>query len=119
MSDIRECWSTDEETYNYDSLGELLDCNSELEAGTVVFVGHAVDHDPTSWFDADQVIDAIADAAYGEAREHAEGYPDVTDEAKAELQTFLDAWITKHCTPAFYRVENSREYVLTLEDVEQ
>lgn len=118
MSDIRECWSTDEETYSYDTLGELLDCN-ELVAGDIVYVGHAIDHDPTWWFDADQVIEAIGEAAHGDAGEHAEDYPDVTDEAKAELQTLLDAWITKHCTPSFYRVENSRQYVLTDEDVAQ
>lgn len=118
MSDIRECWSTDEETYNYDSLGELLDCN-DLVAGDTVYMGHAVNHDPTSWFDADHVIEAIGEAAYGEAGEHAEDYPDVTPEAKAELQTFLDAWINKRCTPAFYAIENSREYVLTDEDVAQ
>lgn len=116
MSDIRECWSTDEETYNYDTLGELLSCN-ELVAGDIVHVGHAVPHDPTEWLSADWVIDAIGDAANDAAGEHAEGYPDVTPEAKAELQALLAAWVTKHCTPSFYGVEGSREYVLTDEDV--
>jgi hypothetical protein len=117
MSDIRECWSTDEETFNYDTLGELLDCNDELTAGSVVYMGHAADHDPTAWFSADHVIGALGEAAYDEAGEHAQDYPDVSEEAKAELQTLLDAWVTKYCTPTFYRVENVREYVLTEEDV--
>ena len=57
MSDISdEYWSADGETFNYDTLGELLDCN-ELSVGDTVYIGSGTMPDPAKWVDADDVID--------------------------------------------------------------
>jgi RNA-splicing ligase RtcB len=113
-----ECWSVDGSDFSYTSLGDLLDGNDDIEVGQVVHVGDPVHPDATEFVDAGDVIDLIATRAYDIGHEHADDFPDVTDEARAELDALLQGWITKHCKVTFYEVENAREYVITAEDLE-
>lgn len=119
MSEKQECWSADEECFNAETLGDLLDGNDELEAGHTVWVGDALPPDAASYIDADSVIEQMGERAMDDCGECAEDYPDVTAEARRELDDALKAWARKHCTPRFWQVRNVREYVLTAEDVPQ
>lgn len=110
-------WSRDGESYNYDSLGELLDCNDDTQEGDVVHVGTAVVPDPAQWVDADDIIENLSCRADDTCGEFAEDYPEVSKEAKAELQDVLEAWARKHCTPTFYTIEDDSEYIVTADDV--
>ena len=112
-----EYWSRDGQTFNYDNLGELLDCNDDVQEGDVVHVGIGVTPDPAEWVDADDVIEQLSCRASDGCGEISDDYPDVTKEAKAELQDVLEAWARKHCTPTFYMIEDAREYIVTAEDV--
>lgn len=116
----RQAWAKDEEWFDSDSLGELIDnhaASDEFEPGRVVFFGDVVDIKLGNLCDADDVIDMMGDRAYDECGEAADCYPDVTQEAKDELNALLAAWMEKHAKPTFYRVVNVRQYTLTAEDL--
>ncbi|MGU2444384.1 hypothetical protein ACTXHA_28625 [Burkholderia cenocepacia] len=119
-SKVEIVWSRDGETYSEDCLEALLDTHSDLTVGDVVHFGEKESIKPHQLIDADDVIDLIGDRAYEVAGEFADGYPldTVKDEAKAELNALLAAWIEKHAKPTFYLVEKSREHVITTEDME-
>jgi hypothetical protein len=112
-----QCWSVDECDFCYSTLGDLLD-SGEFEVGSVVYVGTPARYAASTYIDdADDVIERMAERAYDEHGEFAEDFPDVTDEAKAELTAFLAAWADKHCEVSFYGVENIRPYTITAEDL--
>jgi hypothetical protein len=112
-----ECWSVNEEGFSHDSLAELLDNHPKLVAGSRVFVGEAAHPALNRLIDSDDVIDQMGDRADDIAGEYADGYPDVSAEDKAELDTLLAAWIAKSCPPTFYEVKNVRAYVITEQDI--
>lgn len=113
-------WSVDQENFNYDSLGDalaILDGMDELAVGRIVWFGEAEKPNPVKYFDADDLLEEVGNRAYDDGGEHAEDYPDVSDEAKAELGQFLSDWLTKHCQPSFWRVNNPKEYTITEADI--
>lgn len=112
-----ERWSRDGQMFNYDTLGELLDSNDDVQEGDIVHVGTANVPDPAEWVDADDILENLACRADDNCGELAEDYPEVSKEAKAELQDVLEAWARKYCTPTFWLIENDREYIITAEDV--
>ena len=111
-----ETWSADEELFNCDSLGELLDENDDLEVGASVWKGEKFPINTAGYVDADDVIEMLGERAYDDVGEFAEDWPDVPDEARQELDLLLSEWISKHCIATFYRVRNVVEYKLTAED---
>lgn len=114
-----ECWSANDEDFSSLGLDELLNENDELKPGDVVFRGEAVRPDPTRYVDASDIIELLGERAYDDAGDHADGWPDVSKEAEAELDQLLKGWMHKHCSsPPFYRVKNSIPYVLTDADFE-
>lgn len=122
MSDTakRQAWGKDEEWFDCDSLEELIDNwhgSEEFEPGRIVFFGDVVDVNLKNLCDADDVIEMMGDRAYDECGESADNYPDVTKEARDELDALLLAWMEKHAKPTFYRVVNVRQYTLTAADL--
>lgn len=112
-----ECWSDDGSDFRYGTLDELLDCHDDIEPGRVVYVGEPDRPDPADFIDADDVIELLACRGSDIGGEWAEDFPDITPEAKKELDELLAAWVTKHCEVRFYQVVNTREYVVTAEDL--
>lgn len=115
----KECWSRDEENFNYSNLGELLETYDELKPGDVVFVGDAKQPKVGRLCDAEDVCDMIADRAYDIGGDYAEDCADVGLDAKAELNALLEGWIKKHCNLNFWEVVNVRRYELTADDFPQ
>lgn len=112
-----ECWSDDEECFNYQCLQDLLDCNDHLEAGDVVWVGKACKPSVSHLISVDRFIDDMKDSAYDVAGEYAEDFAnDVSAEAIKELEDYLRDWVEKNCAITFYTVKEVKEYVLTEED---
>lgn len=109
-------WSRNGETFQADSLRELIN-DYELEPGSVVHVGDVQEHG-TNWIDADDVIEQIADRGDDEGGEFAYDFPDVPAEAKAELDAFLTRWQAEHCVASFFQVVNVRQYTITEADLE-
>jgi hypothetical protein len=82
-----------------------------------VFFGDVVDVNLKRLCNVDDVLEMMGERAYDECGESAENYPDVTKEAREELDALLMAWMEKHAKPTFYRVVNVRPYTLTAEDL--
>lgn len=110
-------WSLNGEDFSHDSMQDAIDAaTDDLEPGQVVYFGDAVK--PASNFvDMDDVIELIGERAYDIGGEHAEGFPDVSKEAAAELASFLEKWQAEHCAPNFWTVRNVQEHVLTAADL--
>lgn len=113
----RRAWSSDEETFNSDSLGELIELMDDPKPGDVVYVGEVVSVDVSRLCNSEDVIDTMADRAWDFVGEHADDYPCVSGEAKTELDMLLADWIRKHCPPTFYQIANAKPYALTAEDL--
>lgn len=116
--DVRVVWSRNNEDFTCDEFDELLDTHDDLAVGDIVFVGDVAPVPIKYLCDADDVLDTIGERAYDQVGEYADGYPDVTPEAKAELEALLAGWIEKHAKPTFYSVINVREHIITAEDME-
>ncbi|PTT89986.1 hypothetical protein DBR45_56895 [Pseudomonas sp. HMWF031] len=112
-----ETWSADNEMFNCDSLNELLNENDELAVGYTVWKGEKFPVNITGYVDAGDVIEMLGERAYDDVGEVAEDWPDVSADARQELDAVLAAWVSKHCNATFYRVRNVVEYTLTTEDL--
>jgi len=113
----KQCWSLNDEGFSHDSLSELLENYPDLKAGAQVFTGMAVYPALSRLIDSDDVIDQMGDRAYDIAGEYADGYPDMSAEDKAELDSLLEGWIKKACSPDFYEVRDVHTYVITEQDI--
>jgi hypothetical protein len=117
---MSEIWSANDEDFLYEDLQELLDAEGDwISEGDTVHVATRGEFDPASFISADFVIEVIGENAYENAGEAAEDFPDVTTEARKELADFLAQWTRKHCKPNFYKVLNSKPYVVTKTDLEK
>lgn len=115
-TETSECWSVDQELFCYDSLGELLDDEDDIEPGVTVWRATAVRPAVDELFDVDDLIEQLADRAQDIGGEYAEDFPNVTADALEELKQLMAHWIAKHCDITFYRVEDVKPYVVTADD---
>jgi hypothetical protein len=114
---VELCYSLDGESYNFESLLEAITAMHQPTEGCIVHVGEKKEHDPASFFDADDILESAGERAYDEGGEWADDWPDVTPEARTELDDFLTAWFRKHATCHFYTVVNVKEYAITEQDL--
>jgi hypothetical protein len=110
-------WSHNREVFNCESKRDVIESHG-AEVGDVIYFGEVDDIDPSEYADADDVIDRMSDRSYDDMSEFANGYPEVSPEAKAELQEALNKWAREHCQPTFYRIINIQEYTVTASDIE-
>jgi hypothetical protein len=113
----KKYWSIDNEDYTHESLSDLIDANSELEPGCIVYVGEARYLESYHLIRSVDVVDIIAERTLDIVGEHAIDYPDVTLDARVKLDKLLNDWIAKNCPPNFYTIENVKEYKITVEDI--
>lgn len=116
-SAVKECWSKDEEEFNSNDLGALLKkFGDELRPGHTVYRGTAHTPSFSSMVDAESVIENIGERVWDYCGEYAEGYPAVTPEHKAKLQSLLENWLRDCPSPTFWQVGDVQPYVLNAED---
>jgi hypothetical protein len=121
--ELRWAATDDCENWRAESLDELLDemdCDEEVSAGRVVYVGEVRRFDKLRFMpDADHILDLIGEYAYENGGEHGEDYPDVTTAAKESLNHALRQWASAHLPePMFYEIENVKPYTVTAEDLQ-
>jgi hypothetical protein len=97
-------------------LQSLIDVH-ELEVGDVYTELDLVQPPPSYYFDIDNLLENMAAAADGEAGEHADGFPDLSDEDKAELNQLIGDWLDKKLTVDFFTAINPREKTITADDL--
>ena len=108
-------YSDDNEFFNYDSLGDALDCVDTGETVTI-YKGVKVPLLASRFFNADTIIENMAESAYEDYYELAEhwGIEEVDNETSKELEKQLeqviDAWADKHnLQPTWYAVKDVQE----------
>lgn len=111
-----DCYSRDGETFTDGDLADAIH-EYEPEVGQVIHLGVKDPVTSDQLISEDDIIETLGDRAWGEVSECAEGYPDVTTEARAEMREFLEQWVNKHCPPTFYRVKNTVEHTVTAEEI--
>jgi len=115
METKNECWSHNNEDFNHETLGDLLDLH-DMQPGDTVYVGESVRPEVKDFINTLDVIENMGERAYDIGGEYAEDFPDITKEAEQELESLLIAWAEKHCTINFWTVRNVKPYTLTAED---
>lgn len=128
MSKPIECWSVDEEQYNFGSKEEVIDylwhdsfdSTGVFLVGQKIFQAEAV-HPKASRFvpDVCWVLEEMGNSAWDECGEWAEDFPDCSKEAQKLLTNYLKRWADKYCKVTFFNVTNVKPYEITQEDVDQ
>lgn len=111
-------YSLDEEYFRNEGLYELI-ADHDLQDGDVVYVGDASHVNPLDLFDANDLVDHLADRMYDNVGECSDGWPFVDKDVLAEVNKDLEALIEKHFPNNFYKVLNVQEYCITKGDMEQ
>ena len=112
------CYSTDEENYNYETLGDALDAldgDQGLEEGDVIYEGEALRKAPSYYFDVDGLLEDMGERAHDDAGEWADTFPDLPKDKVAELDAIIKAWLDANLSATFYTVLNTRKVVVTAE----
>ncbi len=120
-TDGEEVWSANGETFNFDSLEELVEdlaSDDDLAVGRTVYRGRVKRPNLANFVSADSVIDEIGERSSEIHGEFADDYPEVSDVARDELQRVLEGWVAKHCRPTFWGVKDVTPYELAAADIE-
>jgi hypothetical protein len=116
-------YSSDNESFNEDSLGDLIDGMDDPQVGQTYFKADGEKLKPTDGINDWTVgeilenMDELISDDIGEIYENT--CSQVSDEAKAELLSLLEAWATKHINLSnYWRISGkSRECKLTAVDL--
>jgi hypothetical protein len=113
----RESWTTD-----MDRILDQLMCstgeeNKENLIGMEYFEGDAVFCTARQMVDIECIIDMISDAAYEVGGEWADGWPDITDKGKNELENLIVEFLEKKSPCTFYHIENVQSKTITEDDI--
>ena len=112
------CYSTDPEMFHNDVEAmnrHAANCHARsMHPDQKVYVGEKRTLDPSTWVDANDILDQLACRAMDEAGDVAEGWPDVSADQVSELSERLrmcvSEWIKETGnTPQFYAVDNVAE----------
>lgn len=108
-------YSTDEETFNYESVDEAVEClignDSDIKVGDIVYVqsGESVAVSVKEYIP--DILETISDNSYDEMGEFSDGFPDASKEVGQEIQTQVEDLVSKlfdkyKLNPSFYRIKN-------------
>ena len=118
------CYSTSEEIFNYDSVGDAIDelrgkmYESEL-IGATYWRGEKKELTHAECIDVGSFLEQCDERAYEEIGEIYDNcFTDIGDDAKNELGDLILAWAKKHVNIRYWRVINSQELKITAEDLE-
>jgi len=119
--EIEYCYSTDEEFFNYESMGDLLDYldgETDDKIGATYWRGEKKELTHAECIDVSAFLEMCDERAYEEIGEVYDNcFTDVKDEAKDELGELIHAWAKKHVNIRYWKVLNVKELKITPEDV--
>lgn len=118
---IEYCYSLDNELYNHESFGEMLDeisCHTDELLGSAYFRGEKVELTTSEFIDVDSFLEQCDERAYEEIGEVYDNcFQDVTPEEKKELHDLLVDWANKRVNMRFWKVTNAKEMQVTADDL--
>jgi hypothetical protein len=116
-------YSSDNESFNEDSLGDLIDGMDDPQVGDTYYEADGAKLKPTDGINKWTVGEILENMDERISDDIGEIYDNtcsqVSDEAKAELHSLLEAWATKHIDLSnYWRISGkSRECKLTADDL--
>lgn len=120
---MEKCYSTNGEDFNYTEIEDAIESafdDPDLPIGTVVTIDEG---DAIPWKAGDFAdgfpVETLANSAYDEAGEYADGWPNCTKEQESDLaqriKSAVNQWADDHgLQPRFYRVANIKEIKVKL-----
>jgi hypothetical protein len=116
------CYSTDEENFQHESMGDLLDYldgETEDNIGATYWRGEKGELSHTDCIDVDCFLEMCDDRVYEEIGEiYDYQFTNVDDAAKKELEDLINGWAKKHVKFRYWKVCNVKELTITKEDLE-
>jgi hypothetical protein len=116
------CYSTDEELFNHESMGELLDYldgETTDKIGATYWRGEKVELTHKDCIDVENFLEHCDEQAYEEIGEVYDNcFTDVDDDAKNELGDLLLEWAKKRVNIRYWKVINVQELKIEVDDLE-
>lgn len=100
-----KCYSTNDEDFCYDDLGDVLDaldCDGRLEVGTVYYEADSQPLTIAKLLRADTLLEQADECGYDLIGESWDNPFSVSKAAEVELQELLNAWAAKHVDVSHY-----------------
>ena len=125
MSDEKliKCYSTDDENFNFDSFGDLIDSMDGPEIGSTYYEADCVKllpTEPITNYTVGYLLEEFDAHVYDEIGEvYDNECSSVSDDAKQELRYLLDEWAKKHIDLGRYWkiIGKTRQMKITQEDL--
>lgn len=117
------CYSWNDEEYNCDSFGDLLDSADDPKVGDTYYEADCVTLEPTAGINSwtvDSLLEGMDERIYEDIGEcYDNECSGVSDEARAELRALIEVWAQKHINLFRYWkiVGKPREMKLTEDDL--
>jgi hypothetical protein len=117
---IEYCYSTDEENFQHESFGDMLDYVDYADPlGLIYYKGEKLALDHKDCIDVDSYLEMCDERAYEEIGEiYDYQFTCVDDDAKEELEDLINGWAKKHVKLRYWKVHNVKELTITKEDLE-
>lgn len=117
-------YSTDDESYNHDSLGDLIDSMDDPQVGSTYFEADGARLKPTDGIDSftvESILEGMDERIGDELGECYSGdiCRKASPDARAELLASIQAWAEKHIELSNYwkLASKSRKRMLTADDL--
>ncbi|HBV6392430.1 TPA: hypothetical protein MD292_002615 [Klebsiella aerogenes] len=118
------CYSLDDEVFQSGSFltkeDAIVDAIKEYEPepGAVIHIARSAHPDLSELFDVDDLIEGAISRADDIAGEYSDGFPDITNEEKSELEKVILSYLRPLVAVTFYRVYDSQPHTITMADLE-
>ena len=118
------CISTNEETFggNLDSRDDAIRegvFEYGLEIGQRFWIGQPAERKASAYFDLECMIERLAEAAYEDVGESAEGWPDMSVEENEQLEKLIGDFLDEHAAPSFFAVGDIEKIEITQELIDK
>jgi hypothetical protein len=123
MTTLDKCYSLNDEDFNFSELGDLIDSHATPKVGEAYWEADSKPcraTDGINGYTVESLLEGMDERIYEDVGEvYNNECSNVTDEAKAELHSLLEAWAAKHINLSRYWkiVGKSRECKFTAEDL--
>ena len=119
---MKTYYSTDDENYSHETVGDALDAldsDGRLVVGTIYWEADFLPMEPQQALNAAQVLEEADERGYDMIGEAWDNPFSVSRDAQVELQTLLDTWAKKHVDVSIYStmVGRPRQLAVTEADL--
>lgn len=114
------CISTNEESFfgeyesQEDALREAIN-QERVEAGQKLWIGQTAERKASNYVGLDSLVEGMAERAYEEVGEAAEGWPDLSPEDQEKLEKLIGDFLNEHSPVSFFAVEDVEKIEVTPE----